>query len=362
MSKHLKILIVEDEDIEARAFEKLLRSIPDFTLEIYVAKTGSRALELFPSLSPDIVFMDINMPGISGLEAAKEIRTISKSVKIVMLSAYDKFSYAQEAIRFNALDYLVKPAKKNDIISILNAPTADETATEPQHMEEKEQAKDFLFVNTIDNDRQIAMKLLAHIVRGNGEQALSELDACYAILRNDEEKEAFVRMMWIVGTSFNNLPASYLSKANTYLDAGKNCKDLEALYEILSTSIIDISSDIANYDKSASDDVIELAKKIIALNYDKSISLEYVAKQLNCSVSYLTKKFKKCVGQTFVEYLNKYRMEKAKELLSSGEGIIKEIAYQVGFHSQSYFSNAFKKYTGYSPAEWTEMSNKTEKR
>ena len=66
--------------------------------ETEIAKTGRAVIELSETFRPDIAFMDIQMPGINGIEAMKEIRRTNSSTIFIILSAYDKFDYAKEAI------------------------------------------------------------------------------------------------------------------------------------------------------------------------------------------------------------------------------------------------------------------------
>ena len=91
--------------------------------------------------------------------------------------------------------------------------------------------------------------------------------------------------------------------------------------------------------------------------YYEDITLEQVAEELNISVFYLSKLFRKHMGINFTEYLTQLRIEHAKRLLQDGNKSIKEVAYAVGFNSQSYFSKIFKKYTGTAPSEYADSEN-----
>lgn len=100
-------------------------------------------------------------------------------------------------------------------------------------------------------------------------------------------------------------------------------------------------------------------KKAIAYiyeNYSKSISLSNVAEGLQMNYSYLSTLFKTEVGIGFSEYLNNVRLEKAKEMLDSGDQKLKKIATDSGFVSYSYFLNMFKKKYGVTPTEYQQNS------
>ena len=84
----------------------------------------------------------------------------------------------------------------------------------------------------------------------------------------------------------------------------------------------------------------------------KDLSLEDAAEHVNLSVGYLSNYFKQKMGMTFVDYLTKLRIEKAKELLMHTNEKIYKVAEQVGYQNSQYFVTIFKKKTGVTPAEY----------
>src|SRR5690625_2121339 len=83
------------------------------------AVNGRKAIELAETTQPDIIFMDIKMPGINGLEAIGEINEKYPAIKFILVSAYDSFDYAKEAMQYGIKDYILKPAKKEEIVKTL---------------------------------------------------------------------------------------------------------------------------------------------------------------------------------------------------------------------------------------------------
>src|SRR5699024_10638148 len=83
------------------------------------AVNGRQAIELVETTEPDIIFMDIKMPGINGLEAIAEINEKYPAIKFILVSAYDFFDYAKEAMQFGIKDYILKPGKKEEIVKAL---------------------------------------------------------------------------------------------------------------------------------------------------------------------------------------------------------------------------------------------------
>ena len=88
------------------------------------AKTGRVVIEKAETFHPDIVFMDIHMPGINGIQAMREIRKFNNSALFYVISAYDKFDYAKDAIDLGVEKYLTKPISKGKIISVVEEATA----------------------------------------------------------------------------------------------------------------------------------------------------------------------------------------------------------------------------------------------
>lgn len=126
------ILIADDEVIERTVLEKRLKKYYGDTCKILAAQNGRQALELFEQDHPQIVILDIEMPGINGLDAAKAIRKMSRSCSIIFLTAFDEFSYAKAAISVHALDYLLKPCDEQELINAVDEAIRLSKVREPE--------------------------------------------------------------------------------------------------------------------------------------------------------------------------------------------------------------------------------------
>lgn len=111
-----KVLVAEDELIERMVLCKTLRKHLGELCDIYESKNGREALEVFEREQPQIAILDIEMPGINGLEVARKIRESGRDCAIMFLTGFDKFSYAKQAISIRALEYLLKPYNEQELI------------------------------------------------------------------------------------------------------------------------------------------------------------------------------------------------------------------------------------------------------
>lgn len=100
------------------------------------------------------------------------------------------------------------------------------------------------------------------------------------------------------------------------------------------------------------DPVVEKALSYIAQNYKKKFLLSDLAEELHYSERYVSQKFQKAMGTTVIEYLNRYRIQQALELLCKKEIPISEIGWEVGIGEYKYFNHVFKKYIGCSAKEY----------
>ena len=117
----IRAIIADDESIIR---EGLLHLTEQSGLDISVvalAEDGAQAVALARQFSPELVLMDINMPGLNGLSAIERIREIVPDAKIIIISGYDTFSYAQRALALGVFQYLLKPVDYRNFHQVLRA-------------------------------------------------------------------------------------------------------------------------------------------------------------------------------------------------------------------------------------------------
>ena len=115
-----RVLLVDDEQIERMALAKKIDRYYGDKVNIYQAVNGREAVDMCSEHKNDIIIMDISMPEMNGVMAAKYIRQIDDKCSIIFLTAYDDFEYARNAIKIRALDYLLKPCDINDLLAVMD--------------------------------------------------------------------------------------------------------------------------------------------------------------------------------------------------------------------------------------------------
>ncbi len=116
-----RIMLADDEGIVLNSLTFLIENNFNGQFDIETAKTGRSAIEVAERFRPDIIFMDIQMPGINGIEAMREIREFLPGAILIVLTAYDKFDYAKEAINLGVMEYLNKPFNKQVVVDVITS-------------------------------------------------------------------------------------------------------------------------------------------------------------------------------------------------------------------------------------------------
>ncbi|WP_409304768.1 response regulator [Peribacillus sp. SCS-155] len=131
----LKVLIADDEVLERVALSKIISAHMEYVKVIGEASNGRVAIEMAKQHSPDIIFMDIKMPGINGLEAVRAIKQYNPHTRFIMVSAFNTFDYAKEAMNQGVKEFILKPSRKDDILESLSRVCKEIMAEKEQDLE-----------------------------------------------------------------------------------------------------------------------------------------------------------------------------------------------------------------------------------
>ncbi|MDY0404803.1 response regulator [Virgibacillus sp. 179-BFC.A HS] len=165
----MRIIIAEDELLERKAMKKFIaENFPSMEV-VAEAENGRKAIQLAAEKSPDLMLMDIKMPGINGLDAIETIQKEQPHIKFIVVSAYDSFAYAKKAMQFGIKDYILKPSRKEEIVQTLLRVKKEVTAAR-ERQKEKHQTNELL-------QEQLLRKVMQHPITDEVKQLQQQLFA-----------------------------------------------------------------------------------------------------------------------------------------------------------------------------------------
>lgn len=242
----LKVLVVEDEEMIRKG---IVLAVDWAALDCVVvgeASNGLEALDAVERLDPSLIITDLKMPQMDGIEMLRRLRERGNNAYVIILTAYDSFTYAQSALRLGAVDFLLKPFHDGDLERAVTA-------------------------------------LRRRMGAGTGEEERS-----FPGLKKGDKSKYVLEAMDYIGAHYN----------------------------------------------------------------DPNIGIGAIAQHLGLSEGHLSHTFKKETDYTLLNYLTRYRVHKAMELLRDCRVKVYEVAEQVGYRDITHFSATFKKLVGMSPSEY----------
>lgn len=354
----LKILVVDDEK---QARDNMIHCINVATngFEIIgAAADGSEALEMIRQTQPDIVLIDIQMPGISGLDVIAEARKEDLPVTFIIISSYSEFSFAQEAIRLGVFEYLLKPFMPADVCAAVYkaAKRIVPPAILPFCANEDDgtSAMSHLHVGKIRHSRKELVypfeseRAIIDAVQSGTAPAQSVLSAFYsAVVRNNATQSSQINCLIILYVELHHL-AIKCGIAFASLSSGSVTADtysVQGFYEILLDLCTEIQSRLTRQSPGSAS--VVRAMDFIQEHFTEELSLEYVSSQAYISPAYLSGLFKQVAGVSFADYIHILRIEYAKKLIQEQPHLKNyELSDMVGYSSDKYFSQIFKKFSG----------------
>jgi DNA-binding NarL/FixJ family response regulator len=115
MTTKIRVLLADDHPIVRRGIRSLLLTAPDIEV-VAEAKSGQEALNLVNEMSPDVLLLDMEMPGMSGVDVAKQLKAARSAVRVLALSAYDDGQYVRNLLANGAAGYITKEEAPEMII------------------------------------------------------------------------------------------------------------------------------------------------------------------------------------------------------------------------------------------------------
>ncbi|MBO5550565.1 MAG: AraC family transcriptional regulator, partial [Lachnospiraceae bacterium] len=164
-------------------------------------------------------------------------------------------------------------------------------------------------------------------------------------------------VLWAERLSYESGGMTYrFLRRSDYLPSIMECKGFDELESWFTGKMSEAARNVTVKKEEKLGNIVEEAKGYIADNYTKDISLDEISGKVDVSPYYFTRLFKEETGETFLEYLTGFRMDKAKELMKDPDISVKDICTQVGYTDPNYFSRIFKKTVGKTPTEYRALN------
>jgi len=390
-------VVIADDEPKIRKGLKNFVKWSEYDMEVVgEAEDGEIAHELAVKLKPDIMLVDINMPFLNGLDLIEKLKESLPSCIIIIVTGHDEFAYAQKALKLKVFDYLLKPVRKEQMCSALEAVRSELLNRESKNnyvdWAERQLKKslpylkesflkdwvmgnlsdgeirenlDFYGIHLSDSSGMIVIKV---VDKPHKEELIKEQDRLLCvqnlvekfteklepnIIFKDSKGNIIIIVPIIEQSHWVTLGEKIQQECDKNLDLPiilsqeiiKNgIKDIPKIYQKL---IEDIQTS-----ERYTPVVLQAKKYIDNFYYKDDISLQEVAREMQVSPTYLSRLLKQEIGVSFVEYLTQVRLRKAIQLLNDPTLKIYEIAERVGYKSQHYFCTAFKKVLDVPPAEY----------
>lgn len=372
----VKVFLVEDEAIIRRGIKKNVEWEKNGFAFVGEAGDGEYAYPQILKTEPDILITDIKMPFMDGLELSRLVKKALPDTKIIILSGYNEFDYAKEAITIGISEYLLKPITAASLTAVLRK-VRDEIREEKEksrllerYFVSYEKYNEFLDQTDYTGvNRKLIEDFLKLGSSGEEEPFLNEY---FAAVGENNYKSLLLRQYMTIDIFYcvqEFLKGIHVSTEQIPPEFG----DIKYIPKIVG-SVAETRTYLKNlfaFALSERDQVsgnrygslIDTAKQYLTEHFDSNdISLNTVAAEVGVSSSYFSSIFKQETGQSFVEYLTKLRIDKACELLRCTTLRSAEIGERVGYNDPHYFSATFKKVTGVSPKDYKNGTPESERR
>ncbi len=345
-------VIIADDDLYVRQGLKAMIKWEEIGAEVIkYCKNGKEAVAVLEEQKVDLIISDVKMPFVNGVELSRLVSENYPETNVVLISAYSDFEFAQEAVRNNVREYILKP----------------------MDLEKIEELSKLVHHLALEKEMNEKLKFFCHsaTVKKNIRNALDvgEFNLIYEMLSLDDKhmrasyvilKEFFWQMIDILSEYIEENGYDYATESST-MEIFSKTTDKQEIMEFTINQYSDLQHFLESDRKSNKDVVMERIKRYIDNNYtDKCISTAYLAEKFGLSNSYFSTQFKNVFSVSPTDYFTELRIKKAMRLLLDTTLPIYKIADMTGYEDTNYFIRVFKKKTNITPAEYRQQ-NKDEK-
>ncbi len=223
--------------------------------------------------------------------------------------------------------------------------------------------------HNMDNVFNLENKILHCIQASDRKEVLPLLKRLMSVVHIEESlnieqiKKKFIQVYYLIHRKSIECEARYENAIKLNKTAMESIHHLHSLEEISAwliksiNDILDLMEESSKYNNNL---LVYKVQKYVEKNYKSTTSLMHITKDLQVSYNYLSNLFNKETNMSFNDYLQTIRIEESKKLLLSSDMALTEIALEVGFSNQSYFTKIFKKMTGLSPGKYRKLKTTQE--
>lgn len=354
-------LVIADDELLVR--KGLTQRIDWYALGFEICgqfEDGENVIEYVKNNPVDVIFSDVQMLSVSGLEVARWVAANCPDTKIVLLSGYKEFDYVREALQANVYDYVLKPVNLSEVARVFekikeelnkrNGEVGGHIATLFAYRESEE-------------FREIAKNAarLAEIISGGVQEAeyKENYEEWIGAVKRSEKRHVPTYVFQLFDMLYECLEKKgiylpeELGKTNVYQRiASWNEREVEKNIE---TILLDIANSVYSTKVVTKSNIVSRAKEYVDQHIGEDFSVDDVADSMYLSKGYFIREFKARAGITLMDYARRRRMEKAVELIKEGITSPGELAKAVGYSDLKYFQKSFKKHTGYSIREYQRL-------
>ncbi len=342
----LDVILVDDN---TRTLDGLRRHIPWDEIDctcVGTAANGLEALELCRLNEPDVVITDVRMPFMDGLDLSRELRQRFPGVHVIILSAYDEFEFAHQALLHGVEDYILKPIDSRKIRQLAGILARLSAAAKKKTIDlaafySSSIVEDLAAEITGGSEEKICEMIRSTLSATSG-QFDSLLSAASHLVAELYRKSAELGLP-------ERIDGRLLAESLTELQA---IHSIQAVIEFVTGAYLAVHRKVFKEKKA---DFQKMAKEIMAYieaNYtDPEITTFTIARHFHISQSYLCQVYKQAGNDSIHNTITRLRIERAAGLLHATDLPINEVARMSGYPDAHYFARVFKKLKKLPPSE-----------
>lgn len=376
----MKVMLVDDEPFIMQGLEVLIDWNALGYEIVKMASNGGEAYEYLKSEQVDMVISDISMPVMTGLDLLKRIREEGLSdAYFVILSGYNDFKYAQQAIRYASMDYLLKPIDREELTDILKRAARmresehDETGMTAvlralRTFRSDQDIKTYGDEINVPQGRIMLLKeQLDSLIAAVEQNDITEINRSIDVLYDETRDRG-------MSTDVFDLNLNYLLFRLMHLAVEQDeSVDQEEVLSYISDNVyesgeirgsrthlkrfaISYAEYLVQLRKNVSRGILQEIEREIRANFADNLTLKDLSRKYYVNSSYLGQLFKKKYDQSFKDYLCSVRISEAASMLLKTDEKIPVIAEKVGYKDTDYFIQKFIELKGCTPAKYRRNS------